>query len=177
VGRPSLVDQPFFTPLAPEYHDAESPKIDLEIVGLTLYDATTQMRHHSATRPDARGRGASDRIPDLLRRLIQRSGLSQAEVARRIGMQPTHLNAFLKGRGDCHSRRVFDLLDELGLSVEEMLLQRLTEAQPESSKLSEFDTSRLCKGDRSAVVALIRRLSRRPSVPRPRLRGSRQEVS
>ena len=60
-------------------------------------------------------------IPQKIKQLAVLAGVSQAELARRVGMLPNHLNVFLQGKGDIHSARMVELLSELGIDVEEML--------------------------------------------------------
>lgn len=62
-----------------------------------------------------------ERFSGQVRELADLLGLSQAEVARRVGMQASHLNVFLKGRGDLHSLRLMEILKELGIDLEEQL--------------------------------------------------------
>lgn len=56
-----------------------------------------------------------------VRELTSLMGLSQAEIARRVGMQASHLNVFMKGRGDLHSLRLMEILKELGIDLEDQL--------------------------------------------------------
>ncbi|MBM3683669.1 MAG: helix-turn-helix transcriptional regulator [Actinobacteria bacterium] len=53
----------------------------------------------------------------LLRRLRQRAGLSQAEVARRAGIVPTVLNAYERGRRQPSLEAAGRIIDAMGYEV------------------------------------------------------------
>lgn len=65
---------------------------------------------------------------EVLRKLVQLActrGLSQAELARRVGMQPSHLNHFLRGHGDVRSSKLLEILLVLGVDLERHLDEAL----------------------------------------------------
>lgn len=67
--------------------------------------------------------------------LLVLRGLSQAELARRIGMQPSHLNRFLKGHGDMGSARLIQLFEELGVDLDQVLSQAIDQcSQSQNAK-------------------------------------------
>lgn len=71
-----------------------------------------------------RGRGrvrVASRICDQIVSRIGDLGISQAELARRVGMQPSHLNRFLKGHGDIRALRFIEILNELGFDLEALM--------------------------------------------------------
>ena len=75
----------------------------------------------------------SDALANKLYQLFGLAGISQAELARRIGMQPSHLNRFLKGHGDMGSSRLLSLLSELGVDLENVLDKAIALKKTESS--------------------------------------------
>lgn len=70
-----------------------------------------------------------------IRELTALNGLSQAELARRAGLQPSQLNVYLQGRGDLHSRKLVRILLELGLDIETLLEQRISQRRSAERKL------------------------------------------
>lgn len=52
-------------------------------------------------------------------------GLSQARLAKDIGVQASHLNHYLKGHGDVRASLLLKILAELGIDVEQLVNQEL----------------------------------------------------
>lgn len=75
---------------------------------------------------------SSSGLVQKIYQLFTERGLSQAELARRIGMQPSHLNRFLKGHGDMGSARLISLLGELGVDLERVLNDAIAQAKGEA---------------------------------------------
>ena len=83
-------------------------------------------------------------------------GLSQAELARRIGMQPSHLNRFLKGHGDMGSARLISLLSELGVDLEAVVVAAIEKQKPAVSASTQ--DSELSGLESEALNNWVRRL-------------------
>lgn len=60
-------------------------------------------------------------VCEQIARRIEYLGVTQAELARRVGMQPSHLNRFLRGHGDIRSYRLMEILAEIGFDLEQMM--------------------------------------------------------
>lgn len=80
--------------------------------------------------------------------LFTARGMSQAELARRIGMQPSHLNRFLKGHGDMGSARLVSLLSELGVDLERVVdealrQQKTADGREASAALTSLESQAL----------------------------------
>ncbi len=57
--------------------------------------------------------------------------MSQAELARRVGMQPSHLNHFLRGRGDVRVSRLLKILEALDVDLIKCLSAYVSVTQSE----------------------------------------------
>ncbi|HMN70087.1 MAG TPA: helix-turn-helix transcriptional regulator [Bdellovibrionales bacterium] len=91
-------------------------------------------------------------------------GLTQVELSKRVGMQPSHLNIFLKGKSDIHSERLVELLEEIGVSVEDLIDRALirykkTNAPEERGGDLEEMLRRMSRAEREAVLAIAQRLA------------------
>lgn len=106
------------------------------------------------------------RFSEKVKKLTELSQLSQAEMARRIGMQPTHINLFFQGRGDLHGQRLIAVLRELGIDLEKQVNDAIDEIQnskKETAVRSEFDDliedlRSLPRAERESVSLIIGRL-------------------
>lgn len=105
-----------------------------------------------------------------VRELIERRGLTQAEVARRLGMQASHLNLFLKGKSDLVSQRLLQLLKELDVDVEQLVdqaLEKSTASDPAKLETAEaLETEnlqnqllRLPRVDRDSVLNILKKMA------------------
>lgn len=72
----------------------------------------------------------ASKICDQIVSRIGDLGISQAELARRVGMQPSHLNRFLKGHGDIRALRLIEILNELGFDLEALMARPLPQDAP-----------------------------------------------
>jgi transcriptional regulator with XRE-family HTH domain len=66
--------------------------------------------------------------------LARLSGLSQAELSRRLSIQPSNLNPFLKGHGDVRAELFVKILQELSVDIEDLMNREISRAsgiQPE----------------------------------------------
>lgn len=52
-------------------------------------------------------------------------GTSQARLAKKVGVQASHLNHFLRGHGDVRSALLVEILSELGIDVEQAVNEEL----------------------------------------------------
>lgn len=98
---------------------------------------------------------SSSGLVQKIYQLFNEKGLSQAELARRIGMQPSHLNRFLKGHGDMGSARLISLLQELGVDLEQVLNDAIAKARGESETDDSIGLSGL---EERALENWVRRL-------------------
>jgi transcriptional regulator with XRE-family HTH domain len=91
-------------------------------------------------------------------------GLTQVELSKRLGMQPSHLNIFLRGRSDIHSQRLLELLNELGISVEDQIDAALARLNGQAPKDPEQDLAlylrRMTRAERESLGMIITRLGR-----------------
>lgn len=72
----------------------------------------------------------ASKICDQIVSRIGDLGISQAELARRVGMQPSHLNRFLKGHGDIRALRLIEILNELGFDLEALMTRPVPQDAP-----------------------------------------------
>ena len=93
-------------------------------------------------------------IPQKIKKLSVLMGLSQAELARRVGMLPSHLNVYLQGKGDIHSGRFIEILAECGIDIEELVDKKLAVRIKGDSASAAIDLSV------SEAVAKLRRMPR-----------------
>lgn len=106
---------------------------------------------------------ASKALLEKLNALIKLDGLSQAELARRVGIQPSHLNRFLKGHGDIRSFLFASLLEELGINIAQIIEREfLQRSSARSTTKSERDSNHigdllrgLPSAERRAVAFLV----------------------
>lgn len=102
-----------------------------------------------------------------VRELIERRGLTQAEVARRLGMQASHLNLFLKGKSDLVSQRLLQLLKELDVDVEQLVDEALEKtAAPDTASTETTEAEnlqnqllRLPRVDRDSVLNILKKMA------------------
>jgi transcriptional regulator with XRE-family HTH domain len=103
------------------------------------------------------------RFTNKLSRLCKASGISQVELSRRLGMQPSHLNIFLRGRSDVHSQRLISLLYELGINIEAhvdaALDIRALSPQNDTENLAQ-SLERVSHSERESLSVIISRLAR-----------------
>lgn len=59
----------------------------------------------------------------LVKDLLNKNLLTQAEVADAIGMSRSQICNFLKGQTDVHASTFADILDAVGINLRELLLQ------------------------------------------------------
>src|SRR4051812_43889040 len=73
--------------------------------------------------------------------LAQVSGMSQASLARKLGLKPSNLNHYLKGHGDIRAETFVRLLKELNVDIEEILNRQLAKSAgiPMESKATTGD--------------------------------------
>lgn len=103
------------------------------------------------------------RFASKLGQLCKLYGLTQVELAKRLGMQPSHLNIFLRGRSDIHSQRLIEFLEELGISVEEQVDKALAKMKQEPLMPEEdlnLSLRRMSRAERESLILIITRLSR-----------------
>lgn len=109
------------------------------------------------------GKANFKRFALKLNQLCKVYGLTQVELAKRLGMQPSHLNIFLRGRSDIHSQRLVELLSEMGISIEEQVdraLAKLVEgARAEDDELA-VAFRRMSRAERESLSLIISRLGR-----------------
>ena len=103
------------------------------------------------------------RLSGKLTQLCKHYGLTQVELAKRLGMQPSHLNIYLRGRSDIHSQRLIQLLEEIGISVEDQVdraLERFVQpAEKEEDRLA-VAFRRMSRAERESLSLIISRLGR-----------------
>lgn len=93
--------------------------------------------------------------------------LSQADLAKKIGVQPSHLNHYLKGHGDIRSEMLLKILAEVGIHVEDLvnreiarlnsleLKDRVTPGQAMESLLKS-----MADEDRRALIGYVSKFAR-----------------
>lgn len=103
----------------------------------------------------------------LVRRLMDKSGLTQTEIARRVSTSPSHINHFLNGHLDIRSSLYLKILSEIGFEVSALLTQKWRgsespEADDENSAMSFNRVEHLFRSlpdvDRRTIVSLIEKL-------------------
>lgn len=116
------------------------------------------------------------RFIEQIRATLAESGLTQAELARRVGMQPTHLNAFLKGRNDILAQRLTEILLELGLDLSDSLKKhrraRLPKNRRDDPRTLVAKLARMSPSDVESISVLINRLG-----DEERVKSRRRRVS
>ena len=75
-----------------------------------------------------------DMILDTLKAVIARRGISIAELARRIGMDPQLLSARLHGKAKISSEELILLAHELEISLDELSTNYFEQKQEEQKK-------------------------------------------
>ncbi len=109
------------------------------------------------------------RFGDKIKRLAMHSQLTQAELARRVGMQPSHLNLFLQGRGDIHSQRFVDILSELGIDIESQLERYIAQKSGDLSDEKNPGVSaervlaklrKMSKAEMEAIALIVGKISK-----------------
>lgn len=109
------------------------------------------------------------RFAAKIKQLTQLSNVTQVELSKRLGIQPSHLNIFFQGRGDIHGQRLIELLLELGVDVESQIDEALARFDDKegnnSSALTLSGTSslatqfnRMSRAERESISLIIRRL-------------------
>ena len=106
------------------------------------------------------------KYPQKVALLAVLRGISQVELAKRLGMQPSHLNHFLKGRGDVRSAQLLRILRELGIDVEEALNREVAalsgmklEGKDSVGEAFESVAKALSPEDRHAMLGYIVRMA------------------
>jgi transcriptional regulator with XRE-family HTH domain len=105
-----------------------------------------------------------------LNTLIQLDGVSQAELSRRVGIQPSHLNRYLKGHGDIRSALLISVMEELGIDICEILEREILRRRPKSIVslgITESESTdqvadlltRMPSAERRALTLLIQKMS------------------
>lgn len=111
--------------------------------------------------------------------LIRSRGISQVDLAERIGAAPSHLNHYLKGHGDIRSSMLLEILSELGIDLEKIVLDEVAKANgllalevPAPGKNFEILVRSLKDRQRKALVGYVQKYlqeSLQPSM-RPQVR-------
>lgn len=69
-----------------------------------------------------------------LRELLKQTGLTQKELAQRLGTTPGHLNLYLTGKSDMHSINLIAILEALGIDLAEILNERIRQVSGRGKK-------------------------------------------
>jgi len=64
-------------------------------------------------------------LGDKLSLLSKSLGLSQTELADRVGIPSSQVNRYFRGHSEVYSSVLIDILKELGFDIEEMITKRL----------------------------------------------------
>lgn len=118
--------------------------------------------------------------------LAKLRGLTQVELARRLDMQASHLNHYLKGHGDVRSSSFLKILGELGIDMSTVIDQEiakrrtpLNESQMSAMDVFETLVAKMDKDDRQAFVNYTMKfaLVHLGSKARPQIRKLRELMS
>lgn len=60
-----------------------------------------------------------------LRELLKLTGITQRELARRLGTTPSHLNLYFTGKSDMHSAKLIEILHVLGIDLDSLIQERI----------------------------------------------------
>jgi transcriptional regulator with XRE-family HTH domain len=67
-------------------------------------------------------------IGETISILLRTQGLSQSSLAKKLGMQPSNLNLYLRGHKDIRAELFLELLKVLGVDIREQLVAKITTA-------------------------------------------------
>jgi transcriptional regulator with XRE-family HTH domain len=98
--------------------------------------------------------------------LTKLNSFTQAELARRLGLRASNLNHFLRGHGDVRASLLLAILNELGISVEEMINAELARKsgfrlaeRPKLGETFESIATALDRDDRQTLVRYVTRMA------------------
>lgn len=77
---------------------------------------------------------STNSVVPQLRELLRLSNLTQRDLARGLGVRPSHLNLYFTEKSDMHSHKLIDMLDMLGIDVRAQLAERIAELKKEPAK-------------------------------------------
>lgn len=76
----------------------------------------------------------------MIRRAIERSGLSQAEIARAAGISKPHMSNLAKGHYDVRITTLFRIIAACGLEVVELRVHKVAKNSNEPQKVYPLDS-------------------------------------
>lgn len=93
-------------------------------------------------------------------------GMTQAELARRLSLQPSNLNHYLKGHGDVRAELFVRILRELGVDVEDLLNREIAtrtgmklEDRGGLGETVEIVADSLSPGDRKTMLSYLAKMA------------------
>jgi transcriptional regulator with XRE-family HTH domain len=85
---------------------------------------------------------AKKSINEKLLILSKMKGQSQSDIAKDVGMQPSHINRYFNGANDITSSHFVDILKALGIDLEEIILKEFEKLTgDENGTIEDFSTS------------------------------------
>lgn len=72
----------------------------------------------------------------LLRELLSSAHVTQKDLALGLGMKPSHINLYFKGKSDIHSRKLVSILKMLGIDLESLVRERIEMLSRNEGKVS-----------------------------------------
>ncbi len=82
------------------------------------------------------------KLHDKLLILAKAKGITQAEIAKEVGMQPSHINRYFKGSSDLVSEHFVDITRVLGIDIDYTVTAELTKlTTDEDSDVNNLSSS------------------------------------